>query len=130
MRLETLPILLGILVGIVGIALVADAVIADGTLVTSDRRRHPRAPRSLHGEAALGIGILAVAAALIGRDHWRYSIVAMLVALLFCSLGIALNWHYVTAMVIGRPVPVAKGDAEREVAPAEDRARSASGSLG
>ncbi|MEJ7812115.1 MAG: hypothetical protein WKG32_17005 [Gemmatimonadaceae bacterium] len=113
MRLEMLPILLGILAGIVGFALVADAAIPDGSLVPSDRRRLPRAPRSLSGEVALGLGILAIASALVGRDHWRYSIVAMLVALICCSLGIALNWRYVTAMVISRPAAGGEVDAGR-----------------
>lgn len=103
MRLETIPLILGGLFGLIGLVLLADAVIADGSFAPAERRQRARAQRNLWGEAILGVGILAVAAALIGRDVWRYTTVAMLAALVLCVLGLALNWRYVGSMLSGRP---------------------------
>jgi len=102
MRLETIPLILGGLFGLIGLVLLADAVIADGSFAPTERRQRARAQRNLWGEAILGVGILAVAAALIGRDVWRYTTVAMLAALVLCVLGLALNWRYVGSMLSGR----------------------------
>ncbi|MBC7788523.1 MAG: hypothetical protein H7Z74_01145 [Anaerolineae bacterium] len=103
MRLETIPLILGGLFGLMGLVLLADAVIRDGSFAPTERRQRARAQRNLWGEAILGFGILAVAAALIGRDVWRYTTVAMLAALVLCVLGLALNWRYVASMLAGRP---------------------------
>ncbi len=101
MRLETIPLILGGLFGLIGLILLADAVIADGSFAPTERRLRVRAQRNLWGEAILGMGILAVAAALIGRDVWRYTTVAMLSALVLCVLGLALNWRYLASMLAG-----------------------------
>lgn len=103
MRLETLPLILGGLFGLVGLVLLADAVIPDGTFVPRERRQRSRVKRNHWGEAMLGLGILSVAAALIGRDSWRYSTVAMLAALVLCVLGLAMNWRYMASMMAARP---------------------------
>ena len=105
MRLETIPLIFGGLLGLIGLVLLADAVIADGSFAPTERRRRARAQRNHWGEAILGLGILAVAAVLIGRDAWRYTTVAMLAALVLCALGLALNWRYVASMLAGRPSP-------------------------
>ena len=101
MRLETLPVILGILFVVAGLALVADGLAPDGALVRPDRRRSPRPQRHHAGEAVLGVGVACVGVALIGRDAWRYTTVAILVAFVLCVVGVALNWRYVRAMMFG-----------------------------
>jgi len=108
MRLETIPLIIGGLFALTGLVLLADAVIADGSFAPTERRQRARAQRNLWGEAILGVGILAVAAALIGRDVWRYTTVAMLAALVLCVIGLALNWRYVGSMLSGRPAAARK----------------------
>ncbi len=100
MRLETIPLVLGILIAIPGIALIADAFIADGTFLR-ERRRRERPQRNRYGEAALGLGLLLVAAALIGRDTWRYTTLAILLALIAFAAGLALNIKYVRGLMFG-----------------------------
>lgn len=95
MRLEQLPILLGVLLGLVGLLFVWDAVTADGGRWSSaDRRRRPRAERDRRGEAIVGLGVLCLAAALAGRDTWRYGTVAVLVGTILLLAGAALNWRF------------------------------------
>ena len=82
MRAETIPLILGILVALIGAGLIADAWLPEHVLYRSERRRRARAERHLGGEAAIGFGVLCMAAALLGRDTWRYGTVAVIVGTL------------------------------------------------
>ena len=62
MHIETLPLILGVFVGLVGGGLVFDAWTPDYLLVRGERRRRPRAERDRGGEAAIGFGVLCMAA--------------------------------------------------------------------
>ena len=77
MRLEIIPLILG-LVWPHRLGLVFDAWTPDELIVKRERRRRPRTERSRGGEAAIGLGVLCMAAAFIGRDTWRYSVVAVI----------------------------------------------------
>jgi hypothetical protein len=101
MRLETLPLIVGILFALAGLALIADAAIPDGAMVRPERRRRPRPQRHLAGEGVLGLGIVLVGVALIGRDAWRYTTLDILAALILCVVGVVLNWRYVRGMMLG-----------------------------
>jgi hypothetical protein len=100
MRLEILPILLGILAAIAGLALVFDAVLRDGVFIAPERRRRARAPRHHLGEGLFGAGLCVIALALVSGDVWRYTTVAMLAALILCAAGTVLNWRYFRGMMI------------------------------
>jgi hypothetical protein len=78
MRLETIPLILGVLIGLVGVGLVLDAWLKDD-IIRTERRRRPRRERDRPGEALVGFGVLAMAAAFMGRDNWRYSTIAVIV---------------------------------------------------
>jgi hypothetical protein len=92
MRLETLPLVLGALVALIGLGLVLDALAAD--TVVSERRRRPRRPRDRFGEFLVGLGVLALAAALVGRDAWRYSTVTVIAGSVLLLLGVWSNSGY------------------------------------
>jgi hypothetical protein len=100
MRLETLPIVVGAIVGIIGLALIFDASLRDGVLIAPDRRKRARAPRNHLGEGLFGAGMCAIALALVSGDLWRYTTVAMLAALVLCAAGAVLNWRYVRDMAV------------------------------
>jgi hypothetical protein len=94
MRLEIIPLIVAGLVGLVGLGLIVDAWTPDEIIVKRDRRRRPRAERSRGGEAMIGLGVLAMAAAFAGRDTWRYSVVAVIAGSVLLLLGIVANRRY------------------------------------
>jgi fatty acid desaturase len=101
MRLEHLPLVLGLLFVVAGVALIADALLREQPLMRSDRRKRSRAPRHPGGQVAIGAGALFVAAALFGRDGWRYGTVAVLIGVIAFATGVWLNWGYVKAFMLG-----------------------------
>ncbi len=101
MRIELLPLLLGIVVVLIGGAFAADAIIPDGTLVPTERRRRARPERSRWGEALVGAGIIAAGGALIGRDTWRYSTLAVLAAAVLMAAGLVANRKYIRGVLLG-----------------------------
>jgi hypothetical protein len=94
MRLETLPLVLGALIGLVGLGLLIDAWSPDDIIVSPDRRGRPRRDRNRFGEALVGLGILAMAAAFIGRDTWRYSTLTVIAGAVLLLWGSKRNIGY------------------------------------
>ena len=94
MRLELLPLIVGALVALVGIGLVADALLPDDTFVAVERRRRARAERSPRGELLVGLGVLLMAAALLGRDVWAYGNVAVFAGTALILVGAVMNRRY------------------------------------
>lgn len=101
MRLEHIPLVLGLLFVVAAVALVADALLREQPLMVTDRRKRSRAPRHRGGQVAIGLGTVFVAAALFGRDGWRYGTVAVLLAVVAFAVGVWLNWGYVKAFMLG-----------------------------
>lgn len=94
MWIETIPLILAAIVALVGVGLVADAVLADGNFVPVERRRRARAERHRAGEFVVGVGVLCLAAALWGRDVWRYGNVAVLIGAVLVLVGAVMNGRY------------------------------------
>jgi hypothetical protein len=101
-RIETLPLILGILVALLGIGIVADAWTPDTTSNSRERRRSPRIERHRSGEALIGLGVLALGAAFIGRDSWRYSVLVVIIGAVFLLVGALLNGRYVRELFVNR----------------------------
>jgi hypothetical protein len=101
-RVETIPLILGVLVALVGVGLIADAWLPERVFNRGERRRKARAERHLVGEAAIGIGMLCMAAALIGRDTWSYGTVAVIVGTLLFLVGAWLNREYLKERITNR----------------------------
>ena len=102
MRLETLPLIAAVVVALVGVALIVDAKLPDYSVLPLERRRAPRIGRHRGGEGLVGVGILALAAALAGRDGWRYSILAAMIGAALVLWGALLNRRFLVAMVSHR----------------------------
>lgn len=102
MRIETLPLILGILVALLGIGIIFDAWTPDAASVSPDRRRRPRVERHRNGEALIGLGVLALGAAFIGRDSWRYSVLVVIIGAVFLLVGSILNRKYVRELFVNR----------------------------
>jgi peptidoglycan/LPS O-acetylase OafA/YrhL len=102
MRIELIPLIIAAVVALVGLGLLADAWLPEDYYVTHERRRRRRTERHRGGEALVGAGVLALAAALAGRDSWRYGTVAILVGVLLLAVGAALNWRYLRELLAFR----------------------------
>ncbi|MEP6690231.1 MAG: hypothetical protein ABJD07_03685 [Gemmatimonadaceae bacterium] len=121
MSLEMLPVLFGALIALVGLTLLLDASIPDRASRVAERRKRERPERHRLGEAALGLGILGTGAALIGRDTWRYTNIALILALVMFVVGMALNYKYLRGRYFG-PTHIHTGTrraADREPEPPE-----------
>ena len=93
MRLELIPVIIGIVIGLIGLGLVFDAWTPDH-VVRRERRRAPRTGRSRAGEMWIGFGVIAMAAALVGGDTWRYSVVSVLAGTAMLLIGVVMSRHY------------------------------------
>ena len=102
MRIETLPLILGALVALLGIGIIFDAWTPDAASVSPERRRRPRIERHRNGEALIGLGVLALAAAFIGRDSWRYSVLVVIIGAVFLLVGAVLNRRYIGELFVNR----------------------------
>jgi len=100
MRLETFPLLLGAVIGLVGLGLIFDAWAPDDLVVPEERRKRARLARDRWGEALVGLGVLAMAGAFIGRDTWRYSTVTVIVGAVLLLWGIKRNGTYLRGAFI------------------------------
>jgi hypothetical protein len=99
MRLESIPLALGIVVMLLGLVLIADGLIPDGAIVPVERRRAPRAARSILGQALFGAAMVSIAGALLGGDQWRFTTLAVILAVVLAAVGVVLNWQYLRSMV-------------------------------
>lgn len=99
MRVELVPLLVGILMALIGAGLVFDAWTPDDMIRRRERRRRPRAERHRGGEAAIGFGVLGMAAAFIGRDTWRFSVLAVIVATLLLLYGVVRNRRFLGELI-------------------------------
>ena len=102
MRVETIPLIVGILAALAGLGLLADAWLPENVTGFRERRRSERTERHLGGEAAIGLGILCIAAALIGRDSWDYVTVAVIAGAVLMLIGGWLNRHYLHDRIVNR----------------------------
>jgi uncharacterized protein (DUF2062 family) len=102
MSLETIPLIIGAIVALLGLGLLFDAWTPDEIIVKRERRRRPRTERSRGGETWIGLGILGMAAAFIGRDTWRYSVISVIAGAAFMLLGVLMNWRYLGSRLSNR----------------------------
>lgn len=101
-RVEIIPLILGVLVGLIGVGLLADAWLPEDFRGGKERRRRERQERHLGGEAAIGVGILAMASTLIGRDTWRYGTIAVILGSVLVVWGGWLNRRFLRDRIVNR----------------------------
>jgi hypothetical protein len=113
-RVETIPLIIGVIVGLVGLAVLADAWLPESMSFGSERRRNERTERSPGGEASIGIAILCFAAAIIGRDTWPYTTVAVIAGAVLFLFGVFANWRFLGDRIVNRGALRRGGLADRE----------------
>lgn len=102
MPIEFIPVIVGVLAGLLGLGLIFDAWTPDDFVVKKERRRAPRIERSRVGEAMVGLGVLCMAGAFIGRDTWVYSVVAVIAGAVFLLFGTIANRKYLRETIGNR----------------------------
>lgn len=102
MRLEQIPLFIGVVVAILGLGLVLDAQLPEGFSPSRERRRRERTERHRGGETLVGLGIIAMAAALIGRDTWKFGTVSVMIGVGMLAIGAWLNREYLRENVLFR----------------------------
>lgn len=101
-NLELIPVIFGAFVGLIGLGLVFDAWTPDEILVKRERRRKARIERSRGGEAMVGLGVLCMAGAFIGRDTWVYSVIAVIAGTVLLLMGTFANRRYLGELIGNR----------------------------
>ena len=102
MRIELIPLIAGVFVALVGLGLLFDAWTPDDIIVKRERRRRPRKERNRAGEAAIGLGVLGMAGAFLGRDTWRYSVIAVIAGTVLLLYGAYRNREYFAQVISNR----------------------------
>lgn len=102
MRLEQLPILLGVLIALIGLTIALDAWQTGGVTPLRERRRRTRAVPHKAGQTLVALGTLCMAAALIGRDTWRWGTIAVLAGSGLLIIGAMMNRRYLKEVLLFR----------------------------
>jgi len=100
-RIELVPVILGFLVLLLGVAVLWDAWGEHPMGPMRERRRRVRAAIDTHGEALVGFGTLLLGAALIGRD-WRFETLTVLAGTILVLWGGVRNREYIREMLFFR----------------------------
>lgn len=115
MKLEQVPIVLGVLVCLIAVAIVYDAIRGETVRPSRERRRRQRAEINTPGEWLVALGTACIGASLIGREDWRWGTVAVIAGGTFLVLGGILNRALLREMLLFRGA--ARRTAEMEVPP-------------
>jgi hypothetical protein len=102
MQLEQIPVFVGVVVAILGLGVVLDAQLPEGHSQARERRRRERAERHRIGQTLAGLGVMAMAAALIGRDTWRFGTICVMAGGVLLGVGAWLNRRYLREALVFR----------------------------
>lgn len=102
MKLEHLPIILGVVVALIGLTIALDAWQTGGVAPLRERRRRTRAVPHKAGQTLVALGTLCLAAALIGRDTWRWGTISVLAGSSLLIIGAIMNRVYLKEVLLFR----------------------------
>jgi hypothetical protein len=102
MKLEQFPIILGIIVALIGLTIALDAWQAGGVAPLRERRRRTRAVPHKVGQTLVALGTLCMAAALVGRDTWRWGTISVLAGSVLLIIGAIMNRQYLKEVLFFR----------------------------
>jgi hypothetical protein len=101
-RLELIPVVLGVLVLLVAAAIVYDAIRPDDPRPHTERRRRQRAELDIPGEWLVGLGTACLGVSLIGNELWRWTTIAVISGIVLIVLGAILNRDFLKEMLLFR----------------------------
>jgi hypothetical protein len=101
-KLEQFPIILGVIVFLIAVAIAYDSMSPEAGRPFRERRRRQRAELNRTGELFVALGAASFAAALVGREYWRWGTIAMFVAIALLIVGGALNRDFLREVLLFR----------------------------
>jgi hypothetical protein len=132
-KLEQFPIVIGVLVFLIALAIAYDSMSPEERRPFRERRRRQRAELNRTGELFVALGTACVAAALIGRDNWRWGNIAVFTAVALLVVGATFNRQLLRELLLFRgasrradPGEVAPGKASSADTSATTRPKSGS----
>jgi hypothetical protein len=102
MRLEYIPVILGVLVLVMAAGLIFDAIHPDERRPFRERRRRQRAELDIPGEWLVGLGTACLGVSLIGNEVWRWTTVAVISGVVLIVIGAIMNRAYLREMLLFR----------------------------
>lgn len=102
MKLEQFPIVVGIVVCLIALAIAYDSMSPEAKRPFRERRRRRRAELKRGGELLVALGTASMGAALIGRDSWRWGNVAVFVGVALLITGAVVNRQLLKEMLLFR----------------------------
>ena len=102
MKLEQFPIILGVLVCLIALAIAYDSMSPEAKRPFRERRRRRRAELNRGGELMVALGTASMGAALIGRDSWRWGTVAVFAGVALLIAGAVANRQLLKEMLFFR----------------------------
>jgi hypothetical protein len=119
-KLEQFPILLGIIVLLIALAIGYDSMSPEERRPFKERRRRKRADLNRGGELLVAMGTASMAAALIGRDSWRWGTIAVFIGVALLVSGAALNRPFLRELLLFRGAARRATPNEAPPPPADD----------
>ena len=117
MRLEYIPVVLGVLVLVMAAGLIFDAIHPDERRPFRERRRRQRAELNIPGEWLVGLGTACLGVSLIGNEVWRWTTVAVISGIVLIVIGAIMNRAYLREMLLFRGKARRSGELEMPAAP-------------
>ncbi len=102
MKLEQIPIVLGVIVLLIALAIGYDAFSPEERRPFRERRRRKRTDLNRRGELFVALGTATMGAALIGRDSWRWGNVAVFTRVVLLIVGASLNRQFLKELLLFR----------------------------
>lgn len=102
MKLEQIPIVLGVIVLLVALAIGYDALSPEERRPFRERRRRQRTDLNRGGELLVALGTASMGVALIGRDNWRWGNIAVFAGVVLLVAGTSLNRQFLKELLLFR----------------------------
>ena len=102
MRLELIPVLLGVLFVLLSAGIIYDAAAPSSRRPFRERRRSQRAEIDRVGEWFVALGIACLGASMIGNELWRYTTIVVIAGVALLVTGAILNRGYLREVLLFR----------------------------
>lgn len=102
MRLELIPVLLGVVFVLLSAGIIYDAAAPSSIRPFRERRRRQRAEIDRTGESFVALGIACLGASMIGNELWRYTTIVVIAGVALLITGAILNREYLRELLLFR----------------------------